>query len=77
MEAERLVLYIFLTGFLSGSAFMYTGLMMFMSGMATGVVVSRAGWVDTIYAKFNNISAKEWNDLNVHLSKVFVNKTQQ
>lgn len=77
METQQLVSYIFLTGFLSGSVFMYTGFMMFLSGMATGVVCSRAGWVDTLYERCNKITTKDWVDFNVHIAKVFTNNTKQ
>lgn len=71
MGTEALVSYIFITGFLSGTVFMYSGMMMFMSGLATGVVCSRAGWVDTLYERFGQITTKDWVEFNVHIAKTF------
>lgn len=73
--SERLVSYIFLTGFLSGSIFMYSGLMMFMSGLATGVVCSRAGWIDRVYKGLDGLTGRDWIDFNVHIANIFTQKT--
>lgn len=69
-DNDKLISYIFLSGFLSGTIFTYSGLMTFVTGMATGVVCSRAGWIEKLYQKFSGLTGKDWLKFHVNINKI-------
>lgn len=71
MDNEKLISYIFLSGFISGSIFIYSGIMAFTTGMITGIVCSRAGWIDRVYEKFSHINMQDCLKFYTSAGKVF------